>query len=119
MEKKSTASYKVLTEPNGNRYRFFCDLSGAIGCTTKPIHAETPEEELRLAWESEGKQEFNLCHRCGRWVSDVMYNADVLECVMCSPWEEQPKYCRNCGQKLLHPGKNCTKCGAPLRYEGR
>lgn len=53
-----------------------------------------------MAWEQEGKQHFNQCRRCGRWVSDVMYNADVLECVGCTPWENVPKYCARCGKKL-------------------
>lgn len=119
MEKRQTAHYKVIADSGGNRYQFFCDLSGAHGYTTKPIRADTPEEELKLAWESEGRQQFNHCHRCGRWVSDAMYNADVLECVECAPWEEQPEYCPQCGQKLSGPGKLCPRCGARLRYEGR
>ena len=97
----------------------FRDLSGALGCTTKPVRADTPEEELMLAWESEGRQQFNMCHRCGKWVSDAMYNSDVPECVECTPWEEEPEYCPRCGQKLSKPGKLCSRCGAPLRYEGR
>ena len=28
LEKKPTAAYKVLPGEDGNRYRFFCDLSG-------------------------------------------------------------------------------------------
>ena len=119
MEARTTATYKILAEAEGNRYQFFCDLSGAHGCTTKPVRADTPEEELLLAWESEGRRQFNMCHRCGKWVSDAMYNADVLECVECTPWEEEPEYCPRCGQKLSKPGKLCSRCGAPLRYEGR
>ena len=119
MMKNLTAHYKVAAAADGNRYQFFCDLSGAIGCTTKPFKADSPEEELLLAWESEGRYEFNQCHRCGKWVSDVMYNADVLECVECAPWEEQPEYCPQCGQKISHPDKHCPRCGAQMRYEGR
>jgi len=119
MEKKPTASYKVISDAGGDRYQFFCDLSGALGCTTRPIRADTPEQRLQLAWEQEGRREFNQCRRCGRWVSDAMYNADVLECVECAPWEEPPEYCHRCGQKLSQPGKLCPRCGAQLRYEGR
>lgn len=26
-----------------------------------------------------------------------MYNADVMECVDCAPWENVPKFCPECG----------------------
>ena len=119
MEIGSTANYRILSDAEENRYQFFCDLSGALGCITKPVRADTPEKELQLAWESEGRWAFNQCHRCGKWVSDAMYNADVLECVKCAPWEEQPEYCPQCGQKLSEAGKLCPRCGSLLRYEGR
>ena len=38
------------------------------------------------------RAKFNPCGRCGRWVSDVMYNADVHECVACAPWENLPHF---------------------------
>ena len=119
MEKRLTAHYKIIADADGNRYQFFCDLSGALGCTTKPVRADTPNRELMLAWENEGRAEFNQCHRCGKWVSDIMYNADVLECVECAPWEEQPEYCPQCGQKISSPDKYCPRCGVQMRYEGR
>ena len=118
MTKRKSASYKVVADAGGNRYRFYCDLSGALLCTTKPYHADTPEQELLLAWESEGRREFNPCHKCGKWVSDVMYNADVLECVECAPWEDPPNFCPQCGKKLSAPERYCPKCGAKLLYEG-
>ncbi len=97
MKGKPTASYKLIADAGGNRYQFFCDLSGALACTTEPIRADTPEEALMIAWKREGRQHFNQCHKCGRWVSDVMYNADVMECVDCAPWENVPKFCPECG----------------------
>ena len=54
--RKKTAAYRIITDAGGNRYRFFCDLSGAAMCTTEPVYAQTQEEELMLAWESEGRQ---------------------------------------------------------------
>ena len=78
MKGKPTASYKLIADAGGNRYQFFCDLSGALACTTEPIRADTPEEALMIAWKREGRQHFNHCYKCGRWVSDVMYNADVI-----------------------------------------
>ena len=119
MEDRKTAGYKVLPVAEGFRFQFFCDLSGARACTTQPVSAETPEQALALAWDREGRMEFNHCGNCGRWVSDAMFNADVLECVACSPWEELPRYCPRCGKKLSAAGQHCPKCGAPLRYEGR
>lgn len=118
MKGNPTARYKIISDTGGNRYQFFCDLSGALVCTTKPIRADTPEQELLLAWESEGKREFNPCRKCGKWVSDVMYNADVLECVECAPWEDPPNFCPQCGKKLSAPERYCPKCGAKLLYEG-
>lgn len=70
--------YQVISDASGNRYHFFCEASGALGCTTNPTRAKTSEEELRLAWEIEGRKQFNQCHQCGRWVIDAMFNADVL-----------------------------------------
>jgi len=118
VEGKPTANYRVITEPSGHRYLFFCDLSGAHLCTTKPVCADTAEQELKYAWEQEGKQEFNHCRKCGRWVSDVMFNADVHECVECAPWETIPRYCSQCGKKLTETKKFCSRCGAKLIYEG-
>lgn len=119
MEKRKTANYKVIADAGGVRYQFFCDLSGAHLCTTEPIRADTPEQALEIAWETEGRKAFNLCQKCGKWISDVMFNADVHECVRCTPWENYPRYCSKCGKKITDTKKFCPKCGAPLRYEGR
>lgn len=56
MEAQKTAAYKIISDAGGNRYRFYCELSGALACTTEPIRAKTPEEELRIAWETVGKK---------------------------------------------------------------
>ena len=115
---KKTAAYKVIADAGGTRYQFFCDLSGALLCTTTLYHAAAPEQELLLAWASEGKPKFNLCRKCGKWVSDVMFNADVHECVECAPWQEVPNYCPHCGKKLTDPERFCPSCGTKLLYEG-
>lgn len=118
MAKNKTAAYKIITDSGTNRYRFFCDLSGALVCTTKPYHEDTPEKELELAWKNEGKVHFNLCHKCGRWVIEAMFNADALECVACAPWENTPKYCKFCGTKVSAIQSLCPKCGKHLIYGG-
>lgn len=115
-QRNTTASYKTIADGGGVRYRFFCDLSGLSVCTTKPIRADTEQEGLLLAWQTEGKANFNQCHKCGKWVCDAMYNADVLECVECAPWENAPSYCPHCGEKLPQGDSFCRKCGAKLRY---
>ncbi len=112
----ATAKYKIIADSGGNRYRFFCDCSGMIVCTTNPIRAETQEAELKLAWDTEGKQHFNLCSKCGKHVSDAMYNIDTGECVDCSVWEEKPNYCAHCGKKIPTSDTFCRKCGTRLRY---
>jgi len=93
-------------------------LSGALLCTTKPYSAETPERELELAWENEGRKHFDLCHKCGKWVIEAMFNADALECVACAPWENTPEYCKFCGKKVSASDAVCPACGKQLIYGG-
>ena len=114
-----TASYHILPDAGGAvRVQFFCELSDALICVTAPIRAETPEQALAIAWETEGKTKFNTCKKCGRFVSDVMYNADVHECVACAPWENYPLYCHRCGKRIVEIVRHCPQCGVLLRYEG-
>jgi len=47
-----------------------------------------------------------------------MYNADTLECVECSPWEEHPRYCPHCGSKVKSADVFCNRCGVRLMYGG-
>ena len=100
----------------GTSFRFYCELSGAAVHTTGPVAAQTAEEALQTAWEKEGKASFNFCRKCGRWVSDVMFNADVCECVDCAPWEEMPNFCSHCGCRVSHKDVFCRKCGTRLQY---
>ena len=118
MGAQKTAAYKMISDAGGNRYRFYCEMSGALACTTKPIRAKTPEEELQTAWETVGRKHFNFCHKCGRWVIDAVYNADVWECVECAPYEAEPNFCKNCGIKIEKPAAKCPACGYKLLYEG-
>ncbi len=113
-----TAAYHVLTDGGGMRFRFYCELSGAAICTTQPMPLQPIEAALEKAWRLEGREHFNLCHRCGRWISDVMYNPNTLECVKCSPWEEKPIFCSRCGVKASDDMVFCNHCGARLQYGG-
>ena len=119
MGAQKTAAYKMISDAGGNRYKFYCEMSGALACTTEPIRAKTPEEELQIAWETVGRKHFNLCHKCGRWVIDAVYNADVWECVECAPYEAEPNFCKNCGIKIEKPAGKCPACGHKLVYEGK
>ena len=119
INEKRIVDYKVIKDVGGNRYRFYCELSGALVCATGVYKADDPEEELLLAWESEGKKCFNFCNKCGKLVSDAMYNADVLECVECAPFEVEAKFCKNCGASIENPNKPCPVCGKPLAYYGK
>lgn len=118
MENKQTANYRVISDSGGFCVRFFCDLSGARVCTAGSIQADTPEQALEIAWETAGKREFNRCEKCGKWISDVMFNTDVHQCVECAPWENYPLYCPQCGKKIADTKRFCSRCGARLRYEG-
>ena len=107
-----------ILDSGGNRYSFYCELSGALLCTTEPYREKTAERELELAWEREGKQNFNLCHKCGKWVMEALFNADALECVACAPWENTPRYCKFCGAKVNACDAVCPMCGKQLIYGG-
>lgn len=110
------AHFKIITGAEGNRYQFFCDISGALIYTSEPVLLDTIEQEVEFVWESDGKKHFNMCQRCGRWVSDTVYNVETLECVECSPWEEEPSYCPHCGEKVRDGAVFCVKCKNRLRY---
>lgn len=113
-----TASYKIIKSDLGNIYEFFCDVSGAKGCETAPYRDDDADKELMMAWETEGKDHFNLCHKCGKWVLDVMFNPDVFNCTTCSPIEDIPNYCPKCGSKIPNEATFCHKCGIRLMYGG-
>ena len=117
-KKNKTAKYKIIESENGISYQFFCDISGALVSETMPIKSDNPETDLLHIWETQAKQYFNFCNRCGKWISDIMYNPDVLECVACSPIEEIPDYCPKCGVHLMETTSFCNKCGARLMYGG-
>lgn len=66
---------------------------------TKPIRADTEEAALEMAWEQEGKWEFNLCPKCGKYVSSAMFNVNAGLCLDCTPWEDEyPSFCHHCGR---------------------
>ena len=117
-DKKKTADYKTISASGRNKYQFFCDLSGALCVETASYKEADSEKELMLAWENEGKKHFNVCHKCGKWVSDVMYNPDVFSCVRCTPIEDFPEYCPKCGTKTEDSETFCRKCGVRLMYGG-
>lgn len=118
MQKRKTAHYKVIADSGGNRYKFFCDLTGARFSTTRVYNEADLDTELELAWKTEGKKNFQLCQKCGKWVIDAMYNADALECVACAPWENTPEYCKFCGAKISSFDCVCPKCKEHLIYGG-
>lgn len=117
-EKKKTAAYKIINDEAGTHYEFYCELSNALVCISEPVKAETAEAALMLAWENQGKNYFNQCHKCGKWVTGAMYNPDVLHCVQCTPLEDYPDYCPECGAKTADPANFCHICGAKLFYGG-
>ena len=120
IQPSSTAHYRVVPDGRGNRYLFYCQVSGALACTTdKAYRAKDSEQELQLAWSEEGRKNFCRCGKCGRWVIDAMFNVEVLECVECAPFEAEANYCKSCGEKVEASGNHCPACGKPLTYFGK
>lgn len=120
-ESQKTATYKVIADAGGGRvFRFYCDISGELCCVTKPIRADTEEAALEMAWEQEGKWEFNLCPKCGKYVSSAMFNVNAGLCLDCAPWEdESPSFCHHCGARLRESDTcYCPTCGAKLIADG-
>ena len=117
MQEKKVATYKAVPDGDGYRFLFYCDVSEAHVYTTKGVYGGDSEEAaLFAAWQEEGRRHFNFCHRCGRWVIDAVYNAEVLECVECAPYEVEPKFCKSCGAKLEPELNSCPSCGKKLIY---
>ena len=120
-ESQKTATYKVVADAGGGRvFRFYCDISGELCCVTKPIQADTEEAALEIAWETEGRWEFNRCARCGRFVSSAMFNVNAGLCLDCAPWEDEyPSFCHHCGARLRESDACfCPACGAKLIADG-
>lgn len=118
MDKNTTAAYHKTPEKTGNRYHFRCAVTGAQFSTVQTYQAATPRQEPLLAWQTEGRNHFNQCQRCGRWVFDVAYNPEVLECIACAPFECEARYCKFCGARVPAERRTCPTCGRPLYYEG-
>ena len=129
VQAKKTAAYRVIAGPGGKRvFRFYCDISGELCCVTKSIRADTEDEALEIAWETEGRWAFDRCPQCGRYVSSAMFNINAERCLDCAPWEnEYPVFCHHCGIRLKDPDaffcptvrlNSCTACGARLLVGG-
>ena len=50
---------------------------------------------------------FNMCHACGKWVCDLHYNEETMNCVECAP---KKMYCYECGKEVLIHEKYCKNC---------
>lgn len=119
MDKRKTAAYLLVPDVDGNRYSFTCGVTGARFCTEHAYRADDAARELLLAWEHEGRGHFNQCRKCGRWVFDVAFNPEVLECIECAPFECEARFCKSCGARITAAGgRTCPVCGKPLYYEG-
>ena len=60
-----TARYKLITDGEGKmRFQFFCDLSGALEYTSKPVKKGS-DKELEKVWATEAREQFNHCGKCG------------------------------------------------------
>jgi len=106
--------HRYFVDSDGAWIRFFCELSGAAVYTAR-ADADTAAQ----VWEKEGRYRFNRCRKCGKWICNAMYNADMMECVDCAPWEDVPRFCVGCGTAAEENQIFCKHCGIRLRYGGR
>ena len=110
-----TSRYQVVEQTSlGRRYCFCCEVSKTPVYTTGPIRADTPEEELALAWR-EAKLHFNGCSECGKWIRDEAYNIDEMKCIECAPYKTRPRYCTHCGCPVPTGNDYCIRCGKPIK----
>ena len=116
LDAQKTAAYKMVSDAGGNRYRFYCDLSGALTCMTAPIRAETPENEVQIAWETVGRKHFKslsqmrkiakkgsfFCRCCGAFLTrETLYDY----------YRRQHSCCSGCGTVLTDDARFCPYCG--------
>lgn len=121
VQAKKTAAYRVIAGPGGKRvFRFYCDISGELCCVTKSIRADTEDEALEIAWETEGRWAFDRCPQCGRYVSSchVQHQREAVSGLR--PLGERiPVFCHHCGIRLKDPDAFfCPACGARLLVGG-
>lgn len=76
------APYIIRPSPNGNRYAFYCQVTGKEVFLTNPIQSKNSPDALRIA-KMEARPYFNRCYRCGRWICDEAYNIDEMVCTQC------------------------------------
>jgi hypothetical protein len=109
MPQDFTARYEKETTVNGNRYTFFCGVSGVAVHTTGFIFADVPQAARDIAWR-EARPYFNRCKECGKWIADAVYNIEESKCVVCAPFAVTPSYCPECGSPLEKDGGECLHC---------
>ena len=80
---KKTATYKITPDTGGNRYRFYCDVSGALVCITSPYHADIECTDC-----APFEYETRYCKSCGAKI-----DAGAEE-----------RFCPVCKQKLHYEG---------------
>lgn len=81
--------------------------------------ADTEDNALEIAWETEGRWAFDRCPQGAVCVlRHVQHHAE--RCLDCAPWEnEYPVFCHHCGIRLKDPDAFfCPACGARLLVGG-
>jgi len=78
----STAIYMVIPSEGGHRYRFLCEDTVTPVCTTSVYASPDPFQTALTAWEKEGRQHFELCPRCGKWIAADSYPAHASHCTL-------------------------------------
>lgn len=107
-----TKQYRTERTDQGFRFVFYCDLGGD-SYRTKECITDSFAEALKEGC-GEARQHFNMCHACGRWVSDKKYNETEMQCILCAP---KKTVCRLCGKTSMTGDGYCTNCGEKIKKE--
>ncbi len=78
-----TAKYIMTSEDGYFRFKFCCGICENTFVTGR-ISAASADEAFKLA-ANEGRNHFNRCYQCKRWVCDWHYNEDEMVCEDCAP----------------------------------
>ena len=80
-EKHKTAAYKIIPSQGGNRYSFFCELSGMLVCTTGTVLCRRFRGRAFGGMGSGGQEKILIYATCAADGSIRLYIIRICLCV--------------------------------------